>query len=180
MLSDLDTRQKQTQVTIELARQTVAEVNNTLARVEPILAGAERTASAVALAGDAWDKTLKTLTGTLKDLFPPKEPDPNAPKGRPFDILEYAQTVEQVSTAAVDLRGLLVELQKTVGSSAMTDQVRQLQSTTLSTVGQAETSAVQVTDHVTKRALQVIAAFFAALLVYRVVVSLLKRQGLTG
>jgi hypothetical protein len=44
----------------------------------------------------------------------------------------------------------------------------------MSTVGQAETSAVQVTDHITRRALQVIAAFFAVLLVYRVVVSLLK------
>ncbi len=180
MLSDLDTRQKQTQVTIQLARQTVADVNNTLARVAPILAGAERTASAVALAGQAWDNTLKTYTDMMRDLYPPKEPDPNAPKGRPFDILEYAQTVEQVSTAAVELRGLLVEFQKTVGSSAMTEQVRQLQSTTLSTVGQAETSAVQVTDHITRRVLQVIAAFFAALLVYRVVVHLLKRRGLAS
>ena len=116
----------------------------------------------------------------LKDLSPPTEPDPNAPKGRPFDILEYAQTVEQVSTAAVELRGLLVEFQETVESKAMTDRVSQLQSATLSTVGKAETSAVQVTDHVTKRALQVIGAFFAALLAYRVVLSLFKRKGLAG
>jgi len=130
----------------------IAEANRTLRTaqglIEPLLATAEQ----LNLAGASWG-ALFARDG---------EPDPDA---RPFDIREYEAAAVGIGGAAFELRALAAELEALAGSPAL--------ETTLggfgSTVSSAEASGRSVVDHAAWRGFQLLLAFFALLLAYRVV-----------
>ena len=178
LMQDLDAKQTNVQATLTQTRLTIVEASNALARLEPIAKSAEQTAKAVADAGTAWDGTLKTYTQMVKELYPPK---PEAekekkPEGPPFDIRDYARTAEGIAAAAKELRETLVEFQRTMQTNAVTERLKEIQGTAQTAVTDAQTSARQLTDHVAKRATQVIGLFFVTLLLYRLASGWVRRK----
>jgi len=71
--------------------------------------------------------------------------DPNAPPSRPFDIEEWKNAAAQVGTSANELRALATEINTMTGGMQLEAAV----------------------DHATWRAAQLVALFFALLVVYR-------------
>ena len=157
LLAELDERQTNTQSTLQHARLALADTEHAL-----------KAATEMSRAVDA---TLKTYVQMMKDLYPPK-PESERPKetpGRPFDILDYARTAEQVSGTITNLQQLLLEFQRTMETNAITERIKEVQTSATAALTDAQTSARQLADHVTKRVIQVVAFLVLALLVYRAV-----------
>ncbi|MFO1475606.1 MAG: hypothetical protein U1F98_03015 [Verrucomicrobiota bacterium] len=163
LVANIDNRQTNLQATLGLARQTLVEASNTLARAEPVVRDAERTAVAIGNAGDSLNAVLKTYTSMVLQLYPP---DTNAPvdtNSPPFNILDYAKTADNIATAAGQLQGVLIQFQKTMETNAISIRLNEAQAA----VSNAETSARKLVDHIAWRVVQVVLAFFAALTAYR-------------
>lgn len=181
LVTELDRKQTNTQATLAQVRGALTDASNVVARLDPTLAGVERTLKAAADASGAIDATLKTYTQMMKDLFPPKTDAEKAreaaePKGRPFDILDYAKTAEGVTAAASELKQILVEFQKTVATNAVSARLKEIEGTAQNAIAKTEASTRELANHLAWRAVLVIAAFFFALLLYRVAVMALQRK----
>jgi hypothetical protein len=166
--TDLDRRQTNLVATLREVRATLHDASNAVARLDPTLASADRTVRAVTEASQAISATLQTYTQMVMELYPPRPQgeQPAAPAGRPFDILDYARTAEGITAAAGELRAVLVEFQKLATTNSVTARVQELEASAQKAVAQTETSARQLTDHITKRVLQVLAAGFVLLVAY--------------
>jgi hypothetical protein len=171
-LEILDRRQANTQATLQQVRLALTDANNVVARLEPIFGAVQQTANAVGEAGKAVNETMQTYTTVMKELFPPDKPE-----GRPFDVLEYARTAGDVSTAATELRKLLVEFQTAVQTNSISARFQELRGTAQAAVADTEATARQLADHVAKRAIQVVLIFFATLFAYRLAVGWMLRRG---
>jgi hypothetical protein len=116
-----------------------------VARIQPIVGSAQETLGGLASTVSGVDQLLHTYAGVMKELHPPKPadaaPTPDEPKGPPFDIRDYARTIEGVSSAARDLRELMVELRATLESSAVSRELARTQSSVQAAVADARTSA---------------------------------------
>lgn len=84
--------------------------------------------------------------------------DPNAPPPRPFDVREWQSTAAQIGTSANELRALATEINTLTGGTQLEAAV----------------------DHATWRAAQLVALFFALLVVYRLLAWRLGRKQSDG
>ncbi len=133
----------------------LAEAERSGRNLEPLAQSLERSATAVAEAGQAWG-------GLVAELSKPPA-DPTKPS-RPFDIREWQQTAAQVSSAATELRGLLESAGTLAGSDAMAGPLAEL----TARVEQVETGSRALVDLAAWRVLQLLLAFFGLLFVYRI------------
>lgn len=98
-------------------------------------------------------------------------PDPEAPPGRPFDIREYDQTAAQIGSSAEELRQALIELRAVGDSDALSRAIRSASET----IELTRTSGEALVDYAAWRGLWLLLAFFALLLVYRLLTTRLAR-----
>ncbi len=145
-------------------QELLAEAERSGRSLEPLAQSLERSATAVAEAGQAWG-------GLVAELSKPPA-DPTKPS-RPFDIREWQQTAAQVSSAATELRGLLESAGTLAGSDAMAGPLAEL----TARVEQVETGSRALVDLAAWRVLQLILAFFGLLFVYRFVSQALASRG---
>jgi hypothetical protein len=101
LMQELEARQGELQRTLAEARGLVSDTGGASQQLEPLAAALERTAAKVEEAGVAW--------GALLAEARKPSPESAGEPARPFDILDYERTATQISAAATELRGLLLE-----------------------------------------------------------------------
>ena len=151
LLNDVDQKQGGLQTTLKDARATLAEADAIVARAEPIITMTKQTLGEITPAASGLDQLLRTYTEMVKELYPPKPRDASAPaetepKKPPFDIRDYARTIEGIPDAARELRGLMVELRTTLESRALEGELAQVKTMAASTLADAERSTRAVVD----------------------------------
>src|SRR5262249_48638631 len=153
--------------------------NSVVTNLHPILNDAEHTLKAATDTSQAVDATLKTYTSMMKDLFPPKPPEVLAREatnqGRPFDILDYAQTAEQVGATTLKLQQLIIEIRKTLETNAVSERLQQVQASAQSTINEAQTSTRELTNHIAMLAVGIIVIFFICLFAYRLLAARFRK-----
>jgi hypothetical protein len=147
-----------------MLRALLAEAEHTGRSLEPLSRSLERTATAVAEAGQAWG-------GLFAELSKPPA-DPTRPS-RPFDIREWEATAARVTSAATELRALLDSVDSLAGSDSMAGPLAEL----TARVEQVEAGSRALVDLVAWRVLQLILTFFGLLFVYRLVSHALEARG---
>jgi hypothetical protein len=149
----------------EHASQLLAEAGEGQEELRTTLAQLAATATQVGSAGGAWTTAL----AEIRALQGPPEGRAGATPARPFDILDYESTAQQFKEAAAELRQTIGAVQELVGSSET--------AAALGRLDQAVTRGEGLVDVLAWRAVQVLAAFFALLLLYRLTVAALDRRG---
>jgi hypothetical protein len=150
----------------EEASQLLTEAGEAQEALRSTLAQLGATATQVGSAGGAWTSAL----AEIRALQGPSEAQAagDAPR-RPFDILDYESTAQQIKEAAAELRQTIGALQELVGSSETAAALGRLDQTVARGEG--------LVDMVAWRAVQVLATFFVLLLLYRLTVAALDRRG---
>jgi len=119
--------------------------------------------------GKAMSDSLNTTIGTMDGLMKrfgvgePKPPGAPAASGPPFSIQDYTQSAAQFEATAKQLTELLRSVDQTLGSPNVT----RLTAEVAPVVQQAQASGKDVVDYAFVRGLLLIAAIFAAALLYR-------------
>lgn len=127
-------------------RGAIGDTGATAESVSKLVDALARTSEQLNQAGVAW-------SGLIRDLRAPSPPPPaGAPAAKPFDIQDYERTAVQIRETADSLRALLGDLAQT-----------------------RVAIATEFADRLLRDGVILIAVFFAALLAYRVVVSLWVR-----
>lgn len=178
MLAQVDRQETNLVTALGQARLTMMEISNVLERVGPVASSCERTATAAAQAGAAWDATLKTYLQMMRELYPPKHEMPAStnPAARHFDILDYARTAEGIGAAASEVRQALVESQKLIREKELGARMGEVEGTAKAAIDRASTSATALVDHVFWRAVQLIGVALLAALIHRLVASRMQRK----
>jgi hypothetical protein len=147
----------------ETLRELLAEAERTGQSLGPLSQSLERSAAAVAEAGNAWG-------GLVAELSKPPA-DPSKPS-RPFDIREWQQTAAQITSAAAEMRALLESVGTLAGSETLAGPLAEL----TARVERVEAGSRALVNLAAWRGLQLILAFFALLFVYRRVEGWLARR----
>ncbi len=166
-----DATERLPQALREQAAQLLADSRADQEALRTTLAQLEATAVQVGAAGGAWTSTLaeiQALRGPSADTAGSEQVVDAAPP-RPFDILDYGSTAQQIKEAAAELRQTIGALQGLVGSSET--------AATLGRLDQTVARGEGLVDAVAWRAVQVLLAFFMLLLLYRLAVAALDRRG---
>jgi hypothetical protein len=150
LLEQIEASQGELRATLEATRATFADA-------EPLSAALGSTAGHLERAGLAW-------RGLVEEVRRERERDPDAPAPRPFDIVDYERAVQQVTSAAVELRQLVSELR---GLSEAELAVA---------LEQASTLSGSLVDRAAWRGLQLLLGFFALLFLYRRLEAWLARR----
>lgn len=137
-----------------MLHELLSEAERTGRGLEPLAGSLERSATAVAEAGEAW-------RGLVAELSKPPA-DPSKPS-RPFDIREWQQTAAEVQSAAAELRGLLDSAGALAGSDALAGSLAEL----ADRVERIEAGSQALVDRAAWRVLQLMLAFFGLLFAYR-------------
>jgi hypothetical protein len=147
----------------ESLRELLAEADRTGQSLGPLSQSLERTAAAVADAGNAWGGLVAALSK------PPADP---SKASRPFDIREWEQTAVQVSSAATELRAMVDSLQTFAASDAAGAPFARV----AERIEQVEERSRSLVNLAALRGLQLILAFFVLLFLYRRVEGWLARR----
>ncbi|MFT5052522.1 MAG: hypothetical protein ACI8QZ_003957, partial [Chlamydiales bacterium] len=154
-------------------RRTLEEANGTVERLEPLVLAATELMENFTAAGTAWVTTIQALQEMLASMTgandeggaePAQASEPVQP-ARPFDILEYAETAEQLTAAANELHGLLDEVRTIAGG----EEINQVAST-------VDSTARSAIDHMVLRIGELVLVIVAALIVLRAVWSRTRRR----
>jgi hypothetical protein len=180
-LEEVDGKLANVQATLEQAEATAAKIESTVTRAQDLAGSIERTTGSFEEAGRTWDGTLRTFGETYELLSPGDEgeggDEPTAPapgeEAEPFDIDDYTRATESATKLAVELRSLLEDFNRTLQDDALTDNLRQATSTTLSETSDFTEASI---DHLAWRAVQVIAVAFLLALGYRLVATRFLRR----
>jgi hypothetical protein len=127
-------------------RAAMTETNGTITNVAPLMAELAKTAEQVNQAGVAWNDLMTQINA------PSPPPPPGSPPPHPFNIMEYHETAQSITKTAEELRLLLGDMQ-TAEQTVVTAIARRV------VVGGAV----------------LIAFFFGALLLYRILAAHLVR-----
>ena len=142
----------------ELIQQTFAELNGTLKESLPLLA---------AMRGVVTDMNL-TLDSANRMLAPFQTPAVGGgPPERTFDVGQYTSALRELGSSVRELNVLLVNTRDLVGSSDLGNRLDQMQSIAANGMGRVGTQGDHWIDLVFRRALLLVVAFFAALVLYR-------------
>ena len=149
-LQEFESQQDQLQKTLQMLDVSVERVTHMLDSVYAV-------GDNVAEAGDSWRQVFEAIDA----LGGEKSQEPSEPS-RPFDIRDYAETAERLTEAATELRTLVGEINQVLDN----DAVHTLPTAALE---DAEERSRSVTDHAAWRVLQLMAAAFVLLIVYRLI-----------
>ena len=161
-LDELDGKQ-------EGLRRTLRQAEQTLASAEELVSGLDGTATGLTAAGEAWGATFETLG--LGDGGSTGEPAAPGKETRPFDILEYRDTAEELRRVAVELRGLLGDVRDLTADAGPGTPLGNVETAARTTAAAAAGEGRALADHVALRLLQLIGVVFLAAIGYRVVAS---------
>lgn len=145
-------------------QQTLADARSAGQDLQPLAASLERTAGQLEQAGLAWG-------ALVAEARAPEPREPGVPAPRPFDIADYERTALQLTDAAKEVRGLVAEVRSlTVAGEPMPGLER------------LEDAGRSLVDLAAVRVLQLLAAFFVLLFVYRRIETHLaaRRAGRSG
>jgi hypothetical protein len=146
--AELESRSATLKTLLAEYRAAISETGTTAGNVSGLVEALARTSEQLNQAGVAW-------SGLLKELNPPGPPlAPGATPPRPFDILDYEKTALAVRATADELRGLLVEVQKT-----------------------EQAISTRFVDRILRNGIILIVVFFTALLGYRVIAARIPPTG---
>ncbi len=126
LIQELEAGQGELQRTLAEARGLVSDTGGASEQLEPLAAALERTAAKVEQAGAVW--------GALLAEARKPSPEQGGEPARPFDILDYERTATQISAAATELRGLLVDARSLDSEEAPPDGLVARLSSTLERV----------------------------------------------
>lgn len=135
------------------------------AALTPLMEEVRRTLLASAAMSTSWNVTLTTFDALMKRFGVGEDPgqEAGAPSGEPFRIGDYGRTAEQLEAAAGRLTELLVTLERTLGSTQLT----QLSAQVGPVVDQVQGRGKEMVDYAFGKAVQWVLILFAAALVYR-------------
>ncbi len=156
-LQDFESQQQQLQ-------QTLNTLDGTIERATLMLDSVYAAGDNVAQAGESWREVFETIGALGGD----KSEDPSEPS-RPFDIREYTATAERLTEAAAELRSLVNEINQTLQNEKVSTLPAQA-------LQDAETRGRSVTDHAAWRVLQLMAAAFILMIVYRLISQRIGRK----
>jgi hypothetical protein len=131
-------------------RETLAALRETLASADSALGNARPLAESLERIAANVDAAGRSWQGVVESVRAGDD-TPRDPNAKPFDILDYERTATRIATTASELRALVADVQ---GGG----------------------SGGSLLDALLWRALALVAASFALLLVYRVLASLLPRR----
>ncbi len=137
--------------------ESIAQANETIAASQELARSVAATAEQLRLASASWEKIL------ARD----GERDPDA---RPFDVREYEATARAVGAAAAQLDALTAELRGLAESQALPPALER-------TLASADGATRAWIDAAAWRALQLVVAFFALLVGYRMFSRWLDARG---
>ena len=143
-------------------RETLDQATGTLDRLEPLLVSGTSLMESFDAAGATWTTTFQAFQEMLAGLIP--EEDPNAPPPdpenppRPFDILDYAKTAEELTATAAELRVLLDDVRTTAGGPELQTVVSSASETAHSTI-----------DHIVLRIGQLLFGLLVGIVLVRIV-----------
>ncbi len=162
-------------------RQTMAQATSTLEVVREIAGSGERLAETVKETVDALDRTIGSAESLVTRLQPAEGaalPNPDAPPAP--TLAEYNATILDATRLVAELNTTLASSQGLLEADAWRVRLDEFNEAADLRVAQAADQARHVIDFAAWRIVMVIGAFFAGLLLYRVVLSFLPRQAQGG
>lgn len=182
-LEEIDTRQ-------EGLQSTLGQAEEALMRAENVVSGLNQTAANLTSAGEAWDATFQTLgLGDRKMTSEAHEPEqvvpsgsasgtpaPSQKAGRPFDIFDYRDTAEELRSVAVELRGLVQDVNALAGERGDDAPLRKIELAVQTAASVAADEGRDLADHIAWRLIQLVGIVFLAAILYRLVVSRIAPQ----
>jgi hypothetical protein len=139
---ELELRSAALKALLEEYRAAISDTGKTVVDLAPLIDGLAKTSEQLNQAGVAWAAVLTEFNAPSPPL-PPGTPPP-----KPFDITDYEKTAIAVRSTAEEIRGLLLAVQQT-----------------------EDAISKPLADRILRNGLILIAAFFAALLAYRLIAS---------
>jgi hypothetical protein len=163
----LESRQSELRATIDEVRKALADARDVAEKADVVVRdakttgeGFEGTAKAVGEASRSLEAAVQAYKEMMQTVHPRDAAEaPPGPDEKPFDVLDWKKTAESVGAAAAELRGALVEFQRTAKDEAVVERAS-------AAARAAREQAEEAIDHAFVRALQlvgVIAAVFVLL-----------------
>jgi hypothetical protein len=147
LVDDVDTKQANIQATLQQAEKTADAFR--------------RTAEDVNQAAQQWDAAAKNTALALQEFAKLKPPKKKTVKpAKPFDILEYRDTIEAAARTTNELRELAIEI-RTLAEADVID----------ATLGETTKQARGLTNYIFWRAALLAVLVFALALAYRIVIN---------
>jgi hypothetical protein len=178
LLDDLDQRQTNMQTTVQQLRLAINDSKSAMTELDRSLKSGKETAQAITEGANALNnlpESVSTMLKQIRELYPPDTNSPattaTGPPGRPFDILDYARTAQEIAAAATNLTTLVVEVQSTVGANSLTERIKEAQASAEATLVQTR----KLTNHIALLGGLLIIVFFAALFIYRLLLARIKK-----
>ena len=151
---------------VDQVHSTAKNVNTALDKAKEQGVWLEKTTLNAAEAGKAWEGAFSELN---KLANPEKDPDePPSEPSPPFDIKDAARTAEWATKAATEVHATVVELRRVIEGDGIDQRLRQIDETTAATLDRTADKVDGLVDRITIRGVILIFAFFAAMLLYRV------------
>ncbi len=174
-LDTVDTKQEGLRGTLASARETIGAAGEVVERTQRVVqdvdgmtASLEKTSAGLAEAGSAWKGAVTAYHEMVADLYPrEEEPAATAEDDEPFDILDYARTAHDIGGAAKELRLTITELHGLLRGDALDTGIARAEQTARAAAEAASESGVDLVDHATWRALQILLAAFVLAAIYR-------------
>lgn len=152
LIEEVDAKQANIQATLQQAEKTAETFG--------------RTAEDANQAAQQWDAAAKSTALALQEFAKLKPPKKKTTKpARPFDILEYRDTIEAAAKTANELRELAIEI-RTLAEPDFVD----------ATLGQTSKQARSLTNYIFWRAALLAVLVFVLALAYRIVINRVTRK----
>lgn len=155
VIDALAARQEQLQQTVAELRAAIGELSTAMEEGSTLAGAWQGTAQDVAEAGRAWESMAYAFG------IPQAREEKKDPEEEPgFDIEEYGAAARDITTAAETVRALVADVETLSGDE-------RIGRTAEDALASTRAEAVALTDHVTKRAIQLVAVVLVAALAYR-------------
>lgn len=168
---------------VEGIQASITDLGQVIDSTAPVASSVQETATALVAATASIERT----TGLIFDDSEPDgtEPDTSKPtsdpeseadtESRPFDVTEYTAAAAQIEKASDEIRALLEDIKEFGGSPELDQTLGDVQGRTRDTVDHTSDQARSLVDHITVRAIQVVAVLLAAGLMFVMVRGRLSR-----
>ena len=178
VVDEVDQKQGNLQATLQQVRLASQDLNALVDKVNTTTGGFESTSRHLAAAGDAWKGALEAYESMVVNLYRSEdeesepEPEPVATEseseGRPFDILDYAQTADSITRTAAELNAVLVQLDETAEAGRLQARLHEVESSAEAAIDHTHQRAQELTDYIFKRALQLLGVVMSLAVAYLV------------
>jgi len=177
ILASIDEKQDSIQGTLKEVQASLATVDRIAERAEVITSSVEQTTTTLDSAAGSIESLLNTYKDTMMTLYPPKTPEERAAEAaekatapqkesKPFDINEYTATLAELTTASVELQGLLVEVRSTLEGDSLERVVEGASKVTAVALAESTRSLDDIIDNATRRIIMILLVAFGLAVVF--------------